>query len=61
MSLGDYFRGVRGVLVVLLLLGADLALREVVREVSERLLLVREPERDTGAGAFLDRGHPSLG
>ena len=48
VRLRDHVGRVRRVLVVLGRAGADLLLRELVRELAQRLLLVREREGDAG-------------
>ena len=54
---GDDLARVGLVLVVLGRLGPDLLLGELARELSQRLLLVGERERQTGRGSMLDYSH----
>jgi len=57
VCLGDHVRGVRLVLVVLGSLRSDLLLRELARQLPQRLLLVRERERDSRTDSVLDDRH----
>jgi hypothetical protein len=57
VGLRDHVCGVDRALVVLTLPRADLALGEVVRQVAQRPLLVRQPERDAAGGSFFDGRH----
>ena len=59
VRLGEDLRGMRGVLVVLGRLRPDLILGELVCELAQGLLLVRQLERRPHAGCVLDGGHGS--
>ena len=60
VRLREHLGRVRRALVVLAFLRPDLALREVVREVAQRLLLVGQAERDPAGRPFFERRHLSL-
>ena len=57
VRLRDHVDRVLHLLVVLGLLRPDLLRGELARQLAQRLLLVRERERDAGRRSLLDRGH----